>query len=327
MSDKKFALEFDSNIWSSSPKVDRAVEFLKEEIKALGIRKRWHDHYDGHIKLIILNFYNAYLTAPSFSVSYWRSNNHYSEKGTKFYNATRLSYKALSAMVDAMNENHLGYLSTLKGYRIRGNEKKAQISRMKAMPKLIDLLIYRFEFKPKVLERHPDEKLIILKDKFKEKVRLDGGKYKTIIVTKKIEYEETAEVVHMRHNLRTINETLARHFIGLCTNDESITQLRERLLNNKDDDGDDYLKVIDYSKLKLRRIFNNGTFDNGGRFYGGWWQALPSKEGPLEEYDDDIYPLEEVQREGPLKGLIEVHIAEPAKKVQNPEYTGHQIRN
>ena len=24
----------------------------------------------------------------------------------------------------------------------------------------------------------------------------------------------------------------------------------------------------------VRRIFNNGTFDDGGRFYGGWWQRI-----------------------------------------------------
>ena len=24
----------------------------------------------------------------------------------------------------------------------------------------------------------------------------------------------------------------------------------------------------------VRRIFNNGTFEEGGRFYGGWWQRI-----------------------------------------------------
>jgi hypothetical protein len=27
----------------------------------------------------------------------------------------------------------------------------------------------------------------------------------------------------------------------------------------------------------MRRIFNNGSFEDGGRFYGGWWQQIPSK--------------------------------------------------
>src|SRR5690606_32939140 len=27
----------------------------------------------------------------------------------------------------------------------------------------------------------------------------------------------------------------------------------------------------------LYRVFNNGAFDHGGRFYGGWWQQVPSR--------------------------------------------------
>jgi hypothetical protein len=23
-------------------------------------------------------------------------------------------------------------------------------------------------------------------------------------------------------------------------------------------------------------VFNNGKFDEGGRFYGGWWQLIPN---------------------------------------------------
>jgi hypothetical protein len=33
---------------------------------------------------------------------------------------------------------------------------------------------------------------------------------------------------------------------------------------------------LDFTKTRLKRIFNNGSFDQGGRFYGGWWQQTPS---------------------------------------------------
>ena len=32
---------------------------------------------------------------------------------------------------------------------------------------------------------------------------------------------------------------------------------------------------IDVTQKRLRRIFNNGSFQQGGRFYGGWWQNIP----------------------------------------------------
>jgi hypothetical protein len=27
----------------------------------------------------------------------------------------------------------------------------------------------------------------------------------------------------------------------------------------------------------IKRIFNNNDWNNGGRFYGGWWQRIPSE--------------------------------------------------
>jgi hypothetical protein len=33
---------------------------------------------------------------------------------------------------------------------------------------------------------------------------------------------------------------------------------------------------VDRTSQCLKRIFNNGSFEQGGRFYGGWWQSVPS---------------------------------------------------
>lgn len=34
---------------------------------------------------------------------------------------------------------------------------------------------------------------------------------------------------------------------------------------------------FDLTKKKMRRIFNNGSFTQGGRFYGGFWMEMPSQ--------------------------------------------------
>ena len=34
---------------------------------------------------------------------------------------------------------------------------------------------------------------------------------------------------------------------------------------------------MEFERVRLYRVFNNGSFDEGGRFYGGWWQNLPSE--------------------------------------------------
>jgi hypothetical protein len=34
---------------------------------------------------------------------------------------------------------------------------------------------------------------------------------------------------------------------------------------------------LDLTAKSLSRIFNNGSFTDGGRFYGGWWQGVPKE--------------------------------------------------
>ncbi|MDA9975448.1 hypothetical protein N9F34_01260 [Alphaproteobacteria bacterium] len=38
-----------------------------------------------------------------------------------------------------------------------------------------------------------------------------------------------------------------------------------------------YLEEMLYSRRTVYRVFNNSTFDDGGRFYGPWWQSIPSE--------------------------------------------------
>lgn len=35
--------------------------------------------------------------------------------------------------------------------------------------------------------------------------------------------------------------------------------------------------ALDLTNKTLYRVFSNASFEQGGRFYGGWWQALPKK--------------------------------------------------
>ena len=40
------------------------------------------------------------------------------------------------------------------------------------------------------------------------------------------------------------------------------------------------MNCLDVRRLQLRRIFSRGSLEKGGRFYGGFWQTLPSKYRP-----------------------------------------------
>lgn len=70
-------------------------------------------------------------------------------------------------------------------------------------------------------------------------------------------YTDTPETQTMRANLRRLNDLLGATDIATTRPATPLTDFHE-----------------DYSgqKTDLYRVFNNGSFEEGGRFYGGWWQ-------------------------------------------------------
>ena len=76
----------------------------------------------------------------------------------------------------------------------------------------------------------------------------------------------------MRENLNLINDCLKRHWSDLYLSDEDWVKLQRSLVGNKKYDH----TPIQLHRQTIRRIFNSTSFDIGGRFYGGWWQNIPS---------------------------------------------------
>ena len=110
---------------------------------------------------------------------------------------------------------------------------------------------------------YEDPEVIILRD---EKKR--GQKQGDLI-----NYKDTPVTRRARKNLQEINKFIASHHINLDSMDDQEEELLFKMLQRDDPRRD---KFIDYTKTRLRRIFNNGSFEQGGRFYGGWWQEILS---------------------------------------------------
>ena len=103
----------------------------------------------------------------------------------------------------------------------------------------------------------PEHEIIILRDK------VDGQR-------KEIDYEDTPKTEEYRSNLLKVNSCLQRHWIDLELKDDEFNVLASKL------DGDENKNPIDLSARTLVRIFSNGSFKEGGRFFRGWWQNVPS---------------------------------------------------
>jgi hypothetical protein len=70
-----------------------------------------------------------------------------------------------------------------------------------------------------------------------------------------VEYEDSALTVRLREEVRTINSWLAQADLGLAGPFPHIDTTP--------------------GTRRLKRVFNNATFNHGGRLSGGWWMNLP----------------------------------------------------
>ena len=104
----------------------------------------------------------------------------------------------------------------------------------------------------------------------------------TILLRQKIDgrrmlapYDEDKDTEQWRINLREINGCFSRHILDLRIKDSEVESLQERLLSDSEKE------PIDLTNKVLVRIFINNSFGEGGRFYRGWWQNVPSEYRPF----------------------------------------------
>lgn len=74
--------------------------------------------------------------------------------------------------------------------------------------------------------------------------------------------------------LETFNGFLDQQDIALALSFAEQARVADRLNYKRDLDLPQY-QALDMSRRHLFRQFNNGTFSDGGRLYGGWWISIP----------------------------------------------------
>lgn len=78
----------------------------------------------------------------------------------------------------------------------------------------------------------------------------------------------TRAVLTMRRNLKVINQFLSEQAICLHLSNQNLEMLGQQLALNG--------QPLRFSSVMLRRVFSRGSMECGGRFYGGWWESIPS---------------------------------------------------
>ncbi|WP_457938824.1 hypothetical protein [Mesorhizobium sp. 10J20-29] len=84
----------------------------------------------------------------------------------------------------------------------------------------------------------------------------------------------------MEANLLAYNQFVSQHhWIDILIPDRDFDALSRNVDDERDEfgDEDDGRWELMLGRNQLYRVFNNGRFTDGGRFYGGWWQGVPSR--------------------------------------------------
>jgi hypothetical protein len=241
-------------VWrvSDHPEVKEVINILFDEMRSQGlVSTRYAEKSRRNLSAVVLDLYVAFLSDPKMYIGYSRNRNDYG-KGSR-YKALFLSYEHLIKAVDFLIKND--YAEGPKGYRHPSASFKSRTARLRATEKLIDLFKQK-KVVPRMMKRDEDEPLIILKDE-------EGNP---------IDFEETDETKRMTENLMVINKALEKWAVLLYVTDEELKKINKRQRKNPDPEK---RGPIDFTNKRLRRIFNNGRWDQGGRFFGGWWQNIP----------------------------------------------------
>ena len=248
-------------------------EFVKEitkELEAKESRSRArsaapHARFEYAVSFLLRELWRNSLSYPPRESSIHLRRGYYSELPR--YRDENLTYRQVKAAFDGMIDCRMIEVTTAGFYR-----REIGIGELtRFIP--TDRLLEKFE----ALEGHPAFQLksdtsgdiIILRNK------IDGRK-------QDIDYDDTPKTEGFRSNLTKINDCFVKHWADLRIKDTEVAKLSDRINQHPDK------QPIDLSKRTLTRIFTNGSFEEGGRFYRGWWQNVPSEYRKFITIDESV---------------------------------------
>ncbi|SHG64166.1 hypothetical protein [Bradyrhizobium erythrophlei] len=100
---------------------------------------------------------------------------------------------------------------------------------------------------------------------------------------KLVSYQGDETTEGMRARLKRWNDYAGHQCIDLFLTDDQLLHMYDQPSEEEEAEDEpfreeeDRPRFVDLTRNRLYRVFNNGSFDQGGRFYGGWWQRVPSK--------------------------------------------------
>jgi hypothetical protein len=235
------------------------THYLTSEISSKENRSRKRSaeaqhHFEYAIATILKDLWNATAISPDYECGINKRTAYYSESPR--YRDPNLTFKQTMAAFDGLIA--LDMIEVTRNGFFDRETGSGGITKYRAKDRLLELL-EGVEGNPFTdIQPDLDAESIILRD------HIDG-------VRTVIDYEDDVATNGLRKDLRIINTCLAKHWPDLRIKDEDYAALQERLFL------DNAKQPVDFTQRILTRIFSNGRFDHGGRFYRAWWHNVPSE--------------------------------------------------
>ncbi|MBT5036742.1 MAG: hypothetical protein HOM51_19700, partial [Rhodospirillaceae bacterium] len=244
-----YSRRLDVHTWSDHPEVNKFVDPIYDK----SFKSRKKNIEKKHLKVVLLDLYVAWVQDPKLKISFSRNHTDY-DAGT-IYNElsiSRLTIEVVDILIEA------GLVEQAKGFYPHG-QGEGRIARIWPSKVLIEMFM-EARFSPFDIRSIKDRLTVILRDTDQEANKSKPKTKKTV----EIEYELTEETERMSSVLNKYNDLLWHTFIDIPSLEDT----------KFDVEVDGEAKTFSVGQLDkfTRRIFNRGSFECGGRFWGGWWQ-------------------------------------------------------
>lgn len=255
MNDYNHSRPLDVHIWSEHPEINVLVTELWShfwETEPQDMQKRGPKPKapkKKHLKVLLLDLYVCWQDDPSMYLSVHMSKSGW--KANSRYNALNLSSQMICIIKRLSDLNFLEFKAGFEG----------RLSRIRPTEKL-ELLFRHTKLANDDISHNHDKEMLILKA---------GDGIEGFNKGEKLEYTDTPETFAMRDVLKRYNALLQRSHIDICSLEIPVM---ERLSTKGKQAGESLKIQIDNRNVFIKRVFNNGSWKHGGRFYGGWWQYI-----------------------------------------------------
>lgn len=216
--------------------------------RARALKKQDQLSREATCKVLLANLYQSWKRDPSATVGVLKIKNHYAIKRAEI--GPYVTYKSVIVLLDFLSSSNL--IEIVSEGRKHPKAQQAIPTQIRARQGLMDYLD-QDEISP--LHFCTEYPQLILKAG-----KEDSKRHLTI--------PDMLEAQQLASGVDQINEMLDFHWADI--------ELPDAELKQTDVSGLHFPDAL-YNERTVRRIFNNWSFDEGGRFYGGWWERVPSR--------------------------------------------------